>query len=114
MIAKNATSRGPLGSRASTAFKRARAWSGLTTLRRSISLDVLGALHFSARIGFEAVYVWCPRDIAERRLMARNPEDVADRIRAWDQTPPFEDAVLTINTSDTAPNTAAEEIRGLP
>lgn len=65
-------------------------------------------------VKWSVIYVWCPRDIAEKRLIARNPEDVADRLRAWDQTPPFEDAALTINTADTAPNTAAEEICGLP
>jgi guanylate kinase len=59
------------------------------------------------------VYVWCPRDIAEERLTARNPEDVAHRLRAWDQTTPLKDAELTINTADTAPDTAAGVIRRL-
>jgi guanylate kinase len=54
-------------------------------------------------VKWTVVYVLCPRDIAERRLIARNPEDVADRLRAWDHTLPFEDAVLTINTSERLP-----------
>jgi guanylate kinase len=32
------------------------------------------------------VYVWCPRDIAAKRLVARNPEDVEGRLQAWDHT----------------------------
>jgi hypothetical protein len=54
------------------------------------------------------------RDIAERRLIARNSEDVTDRLRTWNHTLPFEDAVLTINISGTASNTTAKEICGLP
>lgn len=59
------------------------------------------------------VYVWCPRDIAAKRLTARNPEDIEDRLQAWDQTVPVESADLTINTAHAAPDAAAEEIRRL-
>ncbi|MDN3357799.1 guanylate kinase [Actinomadura sp. DC4] len=59
------------------------------------------------------VYVWCPRDIAEKRLTARNPVDVEDRLKAWDQTVPIEGADLTIDTAETAPDNAAEGIHGL-
>jgi guanylate kinase len=56
------------------------------------------------------VYVWCPRDIAEERLTARNLEDVEDRLRAWDQTLPLENPELTINTAHAVPDAAAQEI----
>ncbi len=59
------------------------------------------------------VYVWCPRDIAEKRLTARNPDDVEHRLSAWDQTAPIKSADLTIDTAQTAPDAAAEEIRRL-
>jgi guanylate kinase len=59
------------------------------------------------------VYVWCPRDIAAKRLMARNPEDVEDRLRAWDQTVPLESADLTINTAQAGPEAVAGKIRRL-
>jgi len=59
------------------------------------------------------VYVWCPRDIAERRLTARNPEDVEHRLKAWDQTVPIDYAALMINTAQVTPDVAAEEIHRL-
>ena len=55
------------------------------------------------------VYVWCPRDTAEKRLIARNPEDVEHRLQAWDQTVPIKGADLTIDTAQTAPDVASEE-----
>jgi guanylate kinase len=58
-------------------------------------------------------YVWCPRDITEKRLTARNPEDVEDRLQAWDQTVPIYGADLTINTAQAAPDAVAEEIHRL-
>jgi len=54
MIAKKATSRGPLGCWARTASSSARACGGFTTLRRSTWLDTFGAVHLSARIGFDS------------------------------------------------------------
>jgi guanylate kinase len=59
------------------------------------------------------VHVWCPRDIAEERLTARNPKDVADRLSAWDQTLSIDSADLTINTAHLAPVAAAEQIHRL-
>lgn len=59
------------------------------------------------------VHVWCPRDVAKERLTTRNPEDVGDRLSAWDQTLPLDSAELTINTALRAPVAAAEEIHRL-
>lgn len=59
------------------------------------------------------VHVWCPRDTAQERLTARNPKDVADRLRAWDQTLSIDSAELTINTAHLAPDAAAEQIHRL-
>lgn len=56
------------------------------------------------------VALWCPRDIAEHRIRARNTGDPEERLHAWDTTPPLPDADLTINTATTPPQTAAEHI----
>ena len=62
---------------------------------------------------WSVVYLWCPRDVAEKRLMARNPADVERRLEAWDQTMPLEGADLTIDTGHVTPDAAAEEIHRL-
>jgi guanylate kinase len=59
------------------------------------------------------VHIWCPRDIAKKRLTARNPEDVKDRLQAWDQTVSIDCADLTIDTAQAAPDAVAEEIHRL-
>jgi guanylate kinase len=45
------------------------------------------------------VYLWCPRDVAAQRLVARASSDIAARMRAWDETRPLADADLTLNTA---------------
>jgi len=44
------------------------------------------------------VYLYCPRPVAEERLRARNPADLEDRLRVWDETPALQSPDLTINT----------------
>jgi guanylate kinase len=56
------------------------------------------------------VWLWCPRDIAARRLEQRNATDVADRLVAWDSTPAFPSADMTIDTSTVSPAEAAASI----
>ena len=51
MTARNATSRGPLGSWPRTASSSRRAWAGLTTLCRSTSCVVVGAFHLRVLVG---------------------------------------------------------------
>ena len=55
-------------------------------------------------------YLWCPRDVAEQRIIARNTGDAPARLQAWDETPPLPDADLAINTAETSPDAAAQEI----
>jgi guanylate kinase len=59
------------------------------------------------------VSLWCPKAAAHARLIARGSTDVADRIRAWDETddPPCVD--LAIDTGTTSPTDAAKQIRRL-
>jgi guanylate kinase len=59
------------------------------------------------------IYLWCPRDIAERRIVDRGTGDVAERLSAWDETTPLQHAHITINTAETTPGAAAHEIHTL-
>ena len=56
------------------------------------------------------VYLWCSRDIAAQRIAARKTGDAEDRLRAWDETKPLDQADLTIDTAQTDPDTAASMI----
>lgn len=49
------------------------------------------------------VYLWCPRDVAEERMLRRATGDVAERLQVWDETPPLRSADLTVDTSLTTP-----------
>lgn len=56
------------------------------------------------------VELWCPRDIAQHRLLARGAHDTPARLTAWDQTPHLDGAHLLIDTSTAAPRSAAGRI----
>jgi guanylate kinase len=57
------------------------------------------------------VYLWCPRDIAAERLIARRMNDLGERLRMWDATPPLASADLTFNTAVMPPSEVAVAIR---
>jgi guanylate kinase len=59
------------------------------------------------------VQVWCPRDVAARRIAERGTGDDAARLEAWDETPPLPDASMTIDTSETSAIDAAAAIHVL-
>jgi guanylate kinase len=56
------------------------------------------------------VEMTCPRAVAKARLTERNADDVADRLRIFDQTPPLPEADLQIDTSRSRPTQAANRI----
>jgi guanylate kinase len=56
------------------------------------------------------VWLWCPRDIAARRITQRGTGDTAARLRAWDETAPLPEADIAINTAQTHPTDAATTI----
>lgn len=56
------------------------------------------------------VYLWCARELAEQRVVARRTGDTDARLRAWDATEPLSVADLTINTGELSPREAAERI----
>jgi guanylate kinase len=55
------------------------------------------------------VYLWCARTVAERRVVARDTGDVAQRMQAWDATEAIR-ADLMIDTGETAADEAAAMI----
>jgi guanylate kinase len=60
-----------------------------------------------------AVYLWCPRDVAVRRIRDRATGDDSDRVRAWDETERLSGADLTINTAQVSAEESARQINGL-
>ena len=47
------------------------------------------------------VQLWCPREVAERRLRDRATNDIHERLRVWDSTPRIDTARSTVNTAET-------------
>ena len=55
-------------------------------------------------------YLWCPREVAQRRLVDRGSTDVEARLRVWDETAPLSDADLALNTVHVSAAMAAHAI----
>jgi guanylate kinase len=58
------------------------------------------------------VWLWCPRDVAARRIAERGTGDTAARLRVWDATEPLPDADISVNTAEVTPADAATAIHG--
>ena len=56
------------------------------------------------------VWLWCPREVAARRITERGSTDTTARLRAWDHTAPLSEADLSINTAEVHPVDAAATI----
>jgi guanylate kinase len=56
------------------------------------------------------VWLWCPRDVASKRLVKRGGVDIAVRLRAWDDTEPLPGADISLNTAEGYPADAATTI----
>jgi guanylate kinase len=56
------------------------------------------------------VHLWCPRDVAESRIIARATGDTTARLRAWEETEPVPEPDLFLNTAETPPADAAHAI----
>lgn len=56
------------------------------------------------------VSLWCPRDVAYERIVARGTDDTDARLNAWDATTPLRQPHLEIDTSKTRPSEAASKI----
>ncbi|MEW2444838.1 kinase [Micromonospora marina] len=59
---------------------------------------------------WSVVCLWCPREVAEQRIIARRTGDTKARLHAWDTTEPLSGADLTLNTAELSPVEAAERI----
>lgn len=46
------------------------------------------------------VWLWCPRDVALKRITERGTGDTTARLRAWDGTAPLPEADISINTAE--------------
>ncbi|WP_420118268.1 kinase [Micromonospora sp.] len=55
------------------------------------------------------VYIWSSRSVAAARIKARQTGDTAERLAAWDATPPV-DADVEINTGELSAKQAAQRI----
>lgn len=55
-------------------------------------------------------WLWCPRDVAVRRIAERGTGDAAARLRAWDETEPMPGADVSVNTAEFHPADAAAAI----
>lgn len=55
------------------------------------------------------VYLWCPREVAESRILKRGTGDSLDRLEAWDATEPIT-ADLMIDTAALSPTESAHLI----
>ncbi|MGH3863833.1 hypothetical protein [Actinokineospora sp.] len=88
----------------------------LTMVKESIPVLHLGqdmavqATIQAVRTRWTVVELWCPRDIAESRIVARSTGDVEERLTAWDQTERLAAADLRIDTSQVEPELAARLI----
>lgn len=56
------------------------------------------------------VHLWCPRDVAIRRLRERRTGDLSARLRAWDDTRALPNSQLMIDTARTSAADAARMI----
>ncbi|MGB7238862.1 MAG: kinase [Rhodococcus sp. (in: high G+C Gram-positive bacteria)] len=61
-------------------------------------------------ISWTVVELWCPREIMIERVTARGTGDVAERIAAYDQTPPLHGPTLRVSTAAFAPDAIARWI----
>lgn len=77
-------------------------------------LDAIPVVHESMpNVRWVDVYIWCPRDVAVQRLRERQTGDLAARICVWDETVPFLDACLALNTATVSPADAARAIHNV-
>jgi guanylate kinase len=77
-------------------------------LGQAAAIDAVKAATPDAR--WFVVSVWCPRDVAARRIEARATGDTAERLRAWDETEPLRAPDLALDTAATSAATAARVI----
>lgn len=56
------------------------------------------------------VWLWCPRDVAAKRIAQRGTGDGAARLRAWDETKPLPAADISVNTAEVDSADAAAKI----
>lgn len=64
-------------------------------------------------VTWRTIELWCPRDVATARLIARDPADAQRRLEAWDATEPLPQVDQKIDTGAVPAERAAEIIAAL-
>lgn len=59
---------------------------------------------------WRVVEVTCRREVAEARLVSRDPSSVVERLEVFDSTPPLDAADLRLDTSEISPREAATDL----
>ena len=72
--------------------------------------EAVRAVTRSVETQWVTVWLWCPRDIAAKRISARGTGDTAARLHVWDETGALPEAHLVINTAEVRPADAAAAI----
>lgn len=65
---------------------------------------------FDPSTSWTVASLWCPREVAEKRARDRGTGDLEDRMKAWDQTRPLDQADVYIDTAACPPDQAARLI----
>jgi guanylate kinase len=74
-------------------------------------VEAVKAITGTLKTQWLTVWLWCPRDVAVRRIAKRGTGDETARLRAWDETQPLLDADVSVNTAEINPIDAAKAIR---
>jgi guanylate kinase len=72
--------------------------------------EAVKAVTCSVETQWVTAWLWCPRDIAARRITARGTGDTATRLHVWDETGSLPEAHIVINTAEVRPADAATAI----
>ena len=75
--------------------------------------EAVKAVKDSVETQWVTAWLWCPRDIAAKRITARGTGDTAARLHAWDKSGALPEANIAINTAKIRPADAAAAIHHL-
>jgi guanylate kinase len=73
-------------------------------------VEAVGAVTGALATQWVTAWLWCPRDVAAKRIAERDTGDAAARLQAWDETEPLPRADIFVNTAEVSPAYAAGAI----
>lgn len=86
------------------------AQSGVSVLHLGQSAAIEAIKQAEPSIAWLVVHLWCPRSVAEQRIIARNTGDTPARLRAWEETASIE-ADLRFDSDANSAESIATAIR---